>query len=127
MYSRFILLLLAATAFLIHQLRVFESSVFGLFLDSYLDPFLLMPIILPLRQWELYYLYNTRRIISFFEGMVYCTSVAFIGEVVFPLCSNKFTADLWDIPAYYLGGMLYFSVEYIAGKTRLIGGISSTS
>ncbi|MFD0931154.1 hypothetical protein ACFQ0R_00935 [Psychroflexus salinarum] len=30
-----------------------------------------------------------------------------IGEVLFPLISDRFTADYWDIPAYALGTLAY--------------------
>lgn len=96
--------------FLLHQ---FMQKILGVpiaVLDPYLDSFLAMPILLTLLVVE-------RRLL-FRRGPAYCLSigsivaatifVALVAELVFPVLSERFTADWWDVLAYALGGMLFY-------------------
>lgn len=96
--------------FLLHQFlqKVLHYTV--PLVDSFLDSFLAMPILLTLLVAE-------RRLI-FRRGSSYCLSIpeiiaatlliAFIAEVVFPALSKRFTADWFDVLAYVLGSTLFY-------------------
>lgn len=94
----------------LHQLlqKVGQFSV--PLLDHYLDPLLLMPILLHLILWE-------KRIV-FRKGnsytlplpniIVITVFVSVIAEYVFPLWNNQFIADIIDVVCYAMGAIIFF-------------------
>lgn len=108
-----LLFIISCVLFILHQLGWFAGTALQPFADCYLDPLLLMPIILQLRKWELAVLFN-KRITQLSDLNIilrYTLSVAFICEVIFPLCSVWFRADILDVAAYFAGALLYFSTS----------------
>jgi len=80
------------------------------FLDSYLDPFLAMPILLYLLDWEMEY-FRTRPQLNVVELIAGFIIFSVIFEWLFPYLSADFTGDIWDIVAYFLGGLLYYGTR----------------
>lgn len=103
--------------FLIHQFVERILKVQLSFIDSYLDPLLIMPILLHLVVTE-------RRIIlkdsSYRLPLLhiagYFILISFFGEVVFPLINSAFVADLWDIIFYAAGTLFYFWMQQLEYK-----------
>ena len=78
------------------------------FLDNYLDPVIAMPILLYAVLWERRILLKGNNItLSYTEILGYFLLMVIFGEIIFPLMSNKFTADYWDVLAYAIGTLLY--------------------
>ncbi len=79
------------------------------FLDFYLDSLLVMPIILTLLLAERRILFKRGRKyrLPVLDVVVATIYVVFIGEVVLPLLSERFTTDWWDVLFYVLGSLLF--------------------
>ncbi|MFN2260603.1 MAG: hypothetical protein ABR595_00870 [Psychroflexus sp.] len=103
-----ILVIVSALLFLVHQYLQMVVELNIAFLDNYLDPTALMPLILYAVLWE-------RRILLRHKTMVlpytdifgYFILMVVFGEILFPLISERFTADYWDIFAYAFGTFAY--------------------
>lgn len=95
--------------FATHQLfqKVFDISI--PLLDSYLDPFLSIPIFLSLLLVERRWLLRQPDFnFTTLELVIITTVLAIIFEEVFPRISDSFTRDNWDYVFYFFGGG-YFS------------------
>jgi hypothetical protein len=79
-------------------------------LDHYLDPLLLSPIILYLYNIELNYIHS-KNWIPLSNNQIIATTVIFcaLSEFIFPLLSSNFTFDPMDIFAI-IAGSLYFKL-----------------
>lgn len=79
------------------------------FVDLYLDNLLAMPIILTLLLAERRILFKRGRSyrLPLLDVVVATIYVVFIAEIVFPLLSDKFVTDWWDVLFYGLGSMLF--------------------
>lgn len=88
------------------------------FLDSYLDPFLAMPILLFLLDEEMVLLRKRPRL-TLPEIMACSLMFSFIFEWVFPIFSRDFTADIWDVTAYFAGAALYFMARTYDEKSSV--------
>lgn len=92
--------------FVVHQLLQKGFSIHLPFLHAYLDPFLSMPIVLGLLDWE-----RTRRHgwrpLQPWEIAVTALLLILLFEWAFPIWNPAFTADWWDVPAYGAGALLY--------------------
>jgi hypothetical protein len=109
-----ILVLLSAFLFCIHQVLQMQFQLNITFLDNYLDPFLLMPLILYALLWERRILLKDKTIDLPHSHIIgYFLIMVIFGEILFPLISEKFTVDYWDIPAYALGTLTYVFVRKI--------------
>lgn len=92
--------------FALHQLL---QKGFGLdmpFLHAYLDPFLSMPILLGLLDWERAWHYGWRPL-RLWEIAAATLLFTLLFEWAFPAFSHASTADLWDVLAYAAGALLY--------------------
>lgn len=120
----FILMVSVATA---HQLaqKVFRVSL--PWADSYLDPLLLMPILLQLVLWERRVLFakGPRYTLEWWRVALICLLVSVLAEVAFPVMSPKFTADPYDIVCYGLGAFAFWTVWNKADRsaTRAAGDV----
>ncbi|MBL7706725.1 MAG: hypothetical protein JNM21_14360 [Taibaiella sp.] len=86
-------------------------------IDNYLDPLLLMPILLHLMLWERRILFkkDLHYVFSLFEVIVLFIVVSFVAEYLFPRWSMGFTADGWDVVCYACGTLIFyffFNVPY---------------
>lgn len=99
---------LCLTLFLAHQYLQGTAKVPIPFPDGYLDPFLIMPLLLHLVVLERKLLSgNAAYRMPLIQIPGFIVMVAFMGEIVFPLLSSRHVADLWDVIAYILGGLAY--------------------
>lgn len=103
-----ILFIFCSFLFIGHQYleRIAEMQI--AVLDNYLDPLLVMPILLWLVTYE-------RRLIHrrpdyklpVLHILGFVVLVAFLAELVFPLFTDKLIADPWDVGFYVIGGLVY--------------------
>jgi predicted membrane channel-forming protein YqfA (hemolysin III family) len=79
------------------------------FVDLYLDNLLAMPIILTLLLAERRILFKRGRNyrLPLLDVVVATIYIIFIAELIFPLLSDKFVADWWDVLFYTLGSVLF--------------------
>ena len=115
-----ILVIVSALLFLMHQYLQRQLQFNITFLDNYLDPVVLMPLILYAVLWERRILLRNKNIIlSYIDIFGYFLLMVIFGEILFPLISEKFTADYWDILAYAVGTLAYVitkGVSYVFFK-----------
>lgn len=110
-----ILVIVSALLFLIHQYVQMRVQLDIAFLDNYLDPAILMPLILYALLWERRILLRNRNIVlSYTDIFGYFLLMVIIGEILFPFISEKFTADYWDILAYALGTLAYVIAKEVS-------------
>ena len=103
-----ILVIVCAVFFLVHQYLQMLVQVNIPLLDNYLDPVMVMPLLLYAVLWERrIFLKNKSIVLSYTEILGYFLLVVIFGEILFPIISEKFTADYWDILAYALGTLAY--------------------
>lgn len=112
-----ILVSLSAVLFLIHQYLQLGVQLHIAFLDNYLDPIVLMPLLLYAVLWERRILLRDRHLVLTYTDILgYFLLVVLIGEGLFPLISDRFTADYWDIPAYAVGTLAYVIAREISSS-----------
>ena len=120
-----ILVIVSALLFLIHQYLQMVVHFNIAFLDNYLDPTVLMPLILYAVLWERRILLRHKKIVlSYTDIFGYFLLMVLFGEILFPLISERFTADYWDILAYAFGTLAYV-VAKEGGKARKFGDYKS--
>lgn len=87
--------------------KLFHISV--PYLDLYLDNLLAMPIILTLLLFERRMLFKrgSHYRLPVLDVVVATIYIVFIAEVIFPLLSERFVTDWWDVLFYALGSMLF--------------------
>ena len=99
------------TMFVAHQVtqRILYTPI--PFADNYLDSFVAMPILLTLLMVErrVLFRYDPNYRLSISEIILGTLLVAGVGELVFPAFSNEFTSDWWDVLAYSLGSLLFYT------------------
>lgn len=81
--------------------------------DNWLDPLLAMPLLLTLLVWERRLLFRRgpHYRLSLTEIVLATGYVALLSEWLFPLLSDRFTADPWDLLAFAAGALLYGVVD----------------
>lgn len=86
-------------------------------IDNYLDPLLLMPMLLHLMLWERRILFkkDLQYVFSLSEVIILFIIVSFVVEYLFPRWNAGFTADGWDVVCYACGTIIFyffFNVPY---------------
>lgn len=102
-----IFLIVCLFLFLAHQL---VQKVWGVAIpvaDAYLDPLLCMPLLLTALTWQQRWLSGRPRL-RLAEIILATAVTAFVSEWLFPRWSASFTADSWDVAAYFAGAGLFF-------------------
>ena len=103
-----ILVIASAVFFIAHQYLQLILQFNFVFLDNYIDPVVLMPLLLYALVWERrYFLGDNTFVLPYSHILGYFLLMLLLGEVLLPLISDKFTADYWDVPAYALGSIAY--------------------
>ena len=97
---------LCLVLFLIHQLLQKGFGIYLPFLHAYLDPFLAMPILLGIFDWERHWRYGAEPL-RVWEVVVVTIVFSILFEWYFPRWNARFTADWWDVVAYGLGTAIY--------------------
>ncbi len=79
--------------------------------DNYLDPLLLMPVILHLCLWEKRVLYKKGNEFTFttIQLVVYFVFISIVSEYFLPKWKPGFTSDIWDVFCYGVG-TLFFAI-----------------
>ncbi|MGM0635923.1 MAG: hypothetical protein ACQESK_07635 [Bacteroidota bacterium] len=114
-----ILVIVSALLFLIHQYLQMQAQINITFLDNYIDPIVLMPLILYAVLWERrIFLRNRNIVLTYIDILGYFLLMVLFGEVLFPIFSDKFTADYWDILAYAFGTLAYVVAKEASKETQ---------
>lgn len=109
-----ILVYISLLCFFIHQYLQFVIKIRLPFIDNYLDPALMMPILLHAVVWERRLLFkNLNAGLSAVHIFCYFMLTAFIAEVIFPIFSTDFTGDYYDIIYYAAGAVAYYFAQLI--------------
>lgn len=114
-----ILVIVSALLFLIHQYLQMEAQLNIAFLDNYLDPAVLMPLLLYAVLWERRILLRDKNIVLPYTDILgYFLLMVLLGEILFPLFNERFTADYWDILAYALGTLAYVIAKEVSNTPK---------
>jgi len=99
-----------------HQVLEKLLHIYNFWIDSYLDNFLAMPIILSLWQFEKIFLLRKNRTnrLSILEITVATIYISFITEIVFPMFSRDFEGDIVDLLAYAMGSVVFIAFNYFS-------------
>jgi len=117
--SKILLFIVSALFFLGHQCLQLILGINIAFLDNYLDPAVLMPILLIAVLWERRILLKNKNIVlSYTEILGYFLLVVIFGEILFPLLSDRFIADYWDILAYAIGTLAYIGAKRVSDVAK---------
>lgn len=102
----FIIVVVIAIA---HQLFEKVLDIHFAFIDSFIDPLLLMPILLHLLLWEKRILFKrgAQFVFSTLQLFLYFVLVSLIAEYFFPIWDTGFTSDIWDIVCYGIGTLIF--------------------
>ena len=102
--------ILCSCTFIIHQITQKLFSWNLVWIDSYLDPLLCMPILLGLILAERRFILRNNKVytFSFFEILVITFILGIIFEEGFPTWSNQFTKDYLDYIFYFVGALLFY-------------------
>lgn len=92
--------------FAVHQLLQKGFGIYLPFLHAYLDPFLAMPILLGVFDWERRWRYGAAPL-KIWEVAVVTIFFSLLFECGFPRWNPRFTADGYDVLAYALGASVY--------------------
>lgn len=110
--KRILLFAVCAALFTLHQIIEKIAGIHVEILDSYLDPLLIMPILLTLLSWERALVIKDKSYrLPWQLTMLYFVVVSILGEVVLPNVSDRMTADPYDVACYALGTILYLAVD----------------
>lgn len=97
------------TTALTHQVlqKIFSFNI--LVIDSYLDPFLFMPILLHLILFERRYIFGKGASyrLPWYQILTIILFVSIVSELLFPRWSAEFTADYIDVIVYFIGGIVF--------------------
>lgn len=113
-----ILLMIATTHQVMEKLLHIRIPV----IDNYLDPLLLMPILLHLLLWEQRILFKKRTDFTFstLQLIMIFIVVSFITEYLFPKWNPKFTGDIWDIICYGIGTFSFALIINRPGQNKIL-------
>lgn len=100
--------LLCVAFFLLHQIAQKTLGIGISWADSYLDPLLLMPILLQGITWERSWLLGKRIQLQIPEIIFWTIAASILFEYFFPKWNTKFTADIWDVACYFAGSILFY-------------------
>lgn len=103
-----VLVIVCILLFLVHQFLQFVLKIKIPILDNYLDPLLLMPILLYLIQKERRFLLsNSNYKLPVFQIFLYFIIVSFICEWLLPILNENLYRDIWDVLMYGIGSVLF--------------------
>lgn len=97
--------ILPLLAFIVHQLVELYFKYPIPILDNYLDPFCASVLILHALAFERKILVDWS--LTLLDVIAAVALLALVSELLFPLFSHKFTADVWDVLAFACGGIWF--------------------
>ncbi len=112
--------IICALLFIIHQVLQKGLDITFPLADRYLDNLLTMPIVLSLLLVERQYLFKRGDAyrLSALQVVVATVFIMLISEVIFPLLSEEFTTDWWDVVFLGLGSLLFYTTINTIPKKR---------
>lgn len=114
------LVIISCLLFGLHQYFQMIAKISMPLFDNYLDPVLMMPILLYLLGWERKLLFrNVSMQLPENHIFGYFILAVIFGELILPFFNNKFTADYWDILSYALGSLSYVVTQRISSTDSL--------
>lgn len=103
-----VLFFLCLTVFIFHQFIQKVAKIEIAIMDSYLDPLLVMPILLHLIAMERRALTGDPKYkIPLFYIIAYLTIISVLAEMVFPIYTQKLISDPLDVVFYIIGAGFY--------------------
>lgn len=88
-----------------------------LLLNNYLNDFLIIPIVLTICLYILRFTRdNTKYTISSVITLLLCVFYSLFFEVLMPRINERYTADFFDVIAYFSGGFWFFFVQRKTNK-----------
>ncbi|WKN40533.1 hypothetical protein [Tunicatimonas pelagia] len=113
--------IICALLFIIHQVLQKGLDITFPMVDRYLDNLLTMPIILSLLLVERQYLFKrgkAYRLLAL-DVVVATVFITLVSEILFPLFSDDFTTDWWDVAFLALGSLIfYITINTIPTKEK---------
>jgi hypothetical protein len=101
--------IICSLLFILHQLMQKVLDMHYPLIDRYLDNLLAMPIILTLLLVERRFLFRRKTYrLTVLEVVLATLFVILVAEIAFPLFSEDFTTDWWDVLFYALGSLLFY-------------------
>lgn len=96
--------------FSIHQILEKIFHIHNVWIDSYLDPLLCMPIFLSalLLQRRILFYKKEAYTLPIFHIFVSFIFVSVWAELIFPYLNKGFTADIWDVVLYLIGSIYFY-------------------
>ncbi len=112
-----ILFWLCTGLFLIHQVVERVIGIMVPFIDSYLDPILLMPILLYLITLERSIVFDKKSYqLSVYLMFGYFVLISILSELILPKFNSKLTPDKYDVVCYAIGTFIYFATSIISRR-----------
>ncbi len=95
------------------ELNIWDSC---LFLNSYLNDLLFVPILIPLMFTSFYYLgLRNQSYPSKAELLVHICLWSLVSEYISPKYLHQGYSDPWDVACYFLGGAIYYLCHLSSG------------
>lgn len=108
----FILWIICLTLFILHQCLEKIAKVRIELLDNYLDPLLIMPILLPLITWERRFLRNEWDYkLPLTHVLGYVIIISALAEIILPKLTKNMIADPLDVLFYSIGAGIYLLTQ----------------
>lgn len=89
-----------------------KGIIFPWFIQNYWNDLMVMPLVLKLALIVLQKIHGKDWVLSIGHIFLCCAYFAFLFELVFPYYYERYTSDIWDVVAYFVGGILYYCIEY---------------
>ncbi len=122
------LFVFCSVLFILHQYLERIAKVKISALDNYLDPLLMMPILLWLVAFERRILLRPSAYsLPAMHIVGFVILVSLLAELVFPIFTDELIADPWDVCFYIIGGYSYALAQEKDSTTRSNGRINKTA
>ena len=94
-------------------------GLYSEFLDSYLDDLMCIPIVFYLLQCVQIFIFRDKYVASPLHiiGAVIVFTLMF--EIILPNISSRYTADIYDVVFYSIGGLFYITIESFINRYTL--------
>jgi hypothetical protein len=103
--------------FLAHQYFQYVLGIVSPLIDSYLDAFLCMPLLLGLWNWERARWWKLPALKPLDIGLITCLAYA-IFEYGYPYWSTAFVGDYRDGLAYCAGSLVFWGLNHAANEQQ---------
>jgi hypothetical protein len=102
-------IIIASALYLLQLILKFSKTTIPSWYSSYFSDFLCLPLLLFYALWILRKIKKSSSLILSWKMIFFAwIYVSIVFELLLPTFSHKFTADIFDVLVYGLGGLLYF-------------------